>query len=147
PSSWTAPERRRAGFTTAGAPNARTSTGSSGSYSITRKRHPAEMGGEEVRAFLSHLAVAKHVSASTQNHALNALRFLYARVLERPLGAVPEIERANRLVRLPVVLSREEVAELLAEMEGLPQLVCRMLYGAGLRLLECLTLRVKDVDF
>jgi integron integrase len=110
-------------------------------------RHPAEMGGVEVRAFLSHLAVTKGVSSSTQNQALNALVFLYSRVLDRPLGTIPEIERAKRPVKLPVVLTRREVAEVLAEMDGVPQLVCRMLYGAGLRLLECLTLRVKDVDF
>jgi integron integrase len=110
-------------------------------------RHPAEMGGVEVQAFLSHLAVTKCVSASTQNQALNALVFLYNRVLERPLGPVPHIERAKRSVRLPVVLTRHEVSEVLAEMDGVPQLVCRMLYGAGLRLLECLTLRVKDIDF
>jgi integron integrase len=105
------------------------------------------MGADEVRSFLSHIAVRRRVSASTQNQALNALVFLYTRVLDRPLGPVPEIERAKRSVRLPVVLSRQEVAEILAEMNGTPQLVCRMLYGAGLRLLECLTLRVKDVDF
>jgi integron integrase len=91
--------------------------------------------------------VTKGVSSSTQNQALNALVFLYTRVLGRPLGDMPDIERAKRSVVLPVVLTRREVAEVLAEMDGVPQLVCRILYGAGLRLLECLTLRVKDVDF
>jgi integron integrase len=110
-------------------------------------RHPAEMGANEVRGFLTHLAIADRVSASTQNQAFNALLFLYRRVLERELGFVDGAERAKRPSRLPVVLSREEVRAIFCHLDGVPLIVCRLLYGAGLRLLEGLTLRVKDVDF
>jgi integrase len=110
-------------------------------------RHPAEMGAEEVRAFLSHLAVNEGVSASTQNQALNALVFLYGRVLGREVGLLDGVDRAKRPKRLPVVLTRSEVRTVLDGMEGVPLLVCQLLYGAGLRLLECLSLRVKDIDF
>jgi integron integrase len=105
------------------------------------------MGPEEVRAFLSHLAVNERVTASTQNQALCGLVFLYRHVLEKEPGLIEGIERAKAPKRLPVVLTRGEVRSLLGQMRGLPQLVCRLLYGAGLRLLECMTLRVKDVDF
>jgi integron integrase len=110
-------------------------------------RHPAEMGADEVRGFLTHLAVADRVSASTQNQAFNALLFLYRRVLERDLGLVDGAERAKRPSRLPVVLSREEVRAIFRHLDGVALIVCHLLYGAGLRLLEALTLRVKDVDF
>jgi integron integrase len=110
-------------------------------------RHPQEMGSDEVRAFLNHLAVNEHVSASTQNQALNALVFLYRRVLNRTLGLIDGIERAKRSQRVPIVLSREEVRALFKHLDGTPLLVCQLLYGAGLRLLEGLTLRVKDIDF
>ena len=111
------------------------------------KRHPAAMGAVEVNAFLSHLAVAGHVSASTQAQALSALVFLYRHVLEDPLPWLDEIVRAARPQRLPVVLSRDEVVALLARLEGTARLVASVLYGGGLRLLEALRLRVKDVDF
>ena len=110
-------------------------------------RHPDQMGAEEVGAFLSHLAVKEHVGASTQNQALNALVFLYGRVLGRDLGTLDAVARAKRPHRLPVVLTRDEIRAVFAHLEGTPLLVCRLLYGAGLRLLEALTLRVKDVDF
>jgi integron integrase len=110
-------------------------------------RHPAEMGPDEVRCFLSDLATTGRVSASTQNQALNALVFLYKRILGKELEAIGEIERAKYPKRLPVVLSQDEVKALLAAVEGIPHLVCRLLYGAGLRLLEGLRLRVKDIDF
>jgi len=110
-------------------------------------RHPQEMAAGEVRAFLTHLAVNEHVSASTQNQALNALVFLYRRVLNRNLGLIDGIERAKRSQRVPVVLSRDEVRALFKYLDGTPLLVCQLLYGAGLRLLEGLALRVKDVDF
>jgi integron integrase len=110
-------------------------------------RHPAEMGADEVRAFLSHLAVNQHVSASTQNQALCALTFLYRRVLDRDLGRIQEIERAKRKRPVPIVLRRDEVKALFSRLEGTPLLVCQLLYGAGLRLREGLTLRVKDLDF
>jgi integron integrase len=112
-----------------------------------RKTHPAAMGAAEVNAFLSHLAVVDHVGASTQAQALSALVFLYRHVLDDPLPWLDEIVRAQRPRRLPVVLSREQVGALLGELEGTPRLVASILYGGGLRLLEALRLRVKDVDF
>jgi len=110
-------------------------------------RHPGQMGADEVRSFLSHLAVHQRVSASTQNQALNALVFLYRRVLDRDVGLLEGVERAKRIRRLPVVLSRAEARVLFMHLEGVPLLVCKLLYGAGLRVLEGLRLRVKDVDF
>lgn len=110
-------------------------------------RHPRELGGQEVTEFLSHLAVAERVSASTQNQALNAVVFLYREVLHRELTGLDERLRATRPKRLPVVLTREEVRQLLAAMEGTPKLMAQLLYGTGLRLIELLRLRVKDVDF
>ena len=110
-------------------------------------RHPADMGADEVRCFLSHLAVNEHVSASTQNQALCALVFLYRRVLGRDLEGLDSIERAKAPRRLPVVVTRAEVRALLEHMSGVPRLVSWLLYGAGLRLMECLSLRVKDIDF
>lgn len=112
-----------------------------------RKRHPAAMGAEEVNAFLSHLAVEGNVSASTQAQALSALVFLYRNVLDDPLPWLDDIVRASRPRKLPVVLSREEVGSILGAMSGTPRLVAAVLYGGGLRLLEALRLRVKDVDF
>ena len=111
------------------------------------KRHPAAMGAEEVNAFLSHLAVEGKVSASTQAQALCALVFLYRHVLGDPLPWIDDIIRARRHRKLPVVLTREEVRGLLAVMRGTPRLVAAILYGGGLRLLEGLRLRIKDVDF
>jgi integron integrase len=105
------------------------------------------MGADEVRSFLSHLAVGERVSASTQNQALCALVFLYRRALGLDLGTIEGIERAKLARRVPVVLTRGEVRNVLDRMNGVPQLACWLLYGAGLRLLECLSLRVKDVDF
>lgn len=110
-------------------------------------RHPDEMGAEEVVEFLSHLAVRGRVSASTQNQALAALLFLYRVVLGRELEPLAGIARARRSRRLPVVMTREEVRLLLDELCGLQRLIAIVLYGSGLRLLECLRLRVQDVDF
>lgn len=110
------------------------------------KRHPEEMAEEEVSAFLTHLATKRRVSASTQNQALSALLFLYRNVLDRDLGALDAV-RAKKPRRLPVVLSRGEVLQLLENLEGTPKLVATLLYGAGLRLQEALRLRVKDLDF
>src|SRR5262249_21241013 len=112
-----------------------------------RPREAAAMGADEIRAFLSHIAVNERVTASTQNQALCALVFLYNRVLGAELEAIGEIERARVPKRLPVVLTRDEVRAVLGALDGVPRLVCRMLYGGGLRLVECLSLRVKDVDF
>ena len=110
------------------------------------KRHPADMGEVEVNAFLTDLAVSKRVSASTQNQALAALLFLYEKVLRRPLDRLEGVVRAKRPKRLPVVLSREEVQRILAQLNGAYRLIALLQYGAGLRLLECLQLRVKDLD-
>ncbi len=112
-----------------------------------RKRHPRDLGVTEVNAFLTHLAVEAHVSASTQNQALSALLFLYGAVLERPLGALEGVVRAKRPRRLPVVLTPDEVYRVLARMQGVPLMVALLLYGAGMRLMEALRLRVKDLDF
>lgn len=102
-----------------------------------RKRHPDEMGHAEVAAFLSHLAVDRQVSASTQNQALCALLFLYRDVLQKPVGHLEGLVRARWPVRVPVVLTRDEVRAVLAELQGTTWLVVSLLYGAGLRLLEC----------
>jgi integron integrase len=111
------------------------------------KRHPTDMGARELTEFLSHLAVQRNVSASTQNQALNALLFLYRDVLKIQLPWLDEVQRAKKPQHLPVVFTREEVRALLAQLEGTRWLMAMLTYGAGLRLLECLRLRVKDVDF
>ncbi len=111
------------------------------------KRHPKEMGSAEVEAFLTGLAVQGKVAASTQNQALAALLFLYREVLGIELPWMDDIRRAKRPLRLPVVLDRAQTAALLAEMDGVTALMASLLYGAGLRLMECLRLRVQDVDF
>jgi integron integrase len=111
------------------------------------KRHPETMGAEEVNAFLSYLATDRNVSASTQNQALGALLFLYRHVFDEPLPWLKDLIRAMRPARLPVVLTADEVRSVLAQMRGTPHLVATLLYGSGLRLMEALMLRVKDVDF
>ena len=111
------------------------------------KKHPAEMGAVEVTAFLTHLARERSVASATQNQALSALLFLYGQVLGKPLPWMDQIERAKTPVKVPVVLTREEVKALLAQLEGTKWIMASLLYGAGLRLRECLKLRVKDVDF
>src|SRR5262245_11029639 len=111
------------------------------------KRHPAQMGGPQVTAFLNHLAAERHVASATQNQALSALLFLYKEVLAQALPWLNELDRVKRPVRLPVVLSEAEVRALLAQLDGTKWLMASLLYGAGLRLTECLTLRVKDIDF
>ena len=111
------------------------------------QRHPREMGKAEIEAFLSHLTTARQVAVSTQNQALNALVFLYREVLHQPFEQLGAVERPVRRPKVPVVLSQGEVLRLLAAMAGTPGLFARLLYGTGLRLLEGLRLRVKDVDF
>ncbi len=111
------------------------------------KRHPREMGAKEVEYFLTELAVKGKVSASTQNQALSALLFLYREVLGQELPWMDEIRRAKRPERLPVVLTHGEVADVLAQMNGVTWLMASLLYGAGLRVMECVRLRVQDVDF
>jgi len=111
------------------------------------KRHPTEMGEAEINAFLSDLAVRKKVSASTQNQALSALLFLYRNVLGKSVESLGDVVRARRPERLPVVLTPAEVKSVLSRLDGTPRLVATLLYGSGMRLMECLRLRVKDVDF
>jgi integron integrase len=112
-----------------------------------RKRHPAEMGEAEVAVFLTHLAVDRRVSASTQNQALNALLFLYKQVLNRDIGLIQGVTRAKRPRHLPTVLTRDEVQSVLTRMSGREWLMAGLMYGAGLRVTECLRLRIKDIDF
>jgi integron integrase len=121
---------------------------SEGAEREKRWRHPREMGGPEVVQFLTHLAVAGNVAASTQNQALNALVFLYEQVLQKPLGELGEFARVNRPARLPEVLTQEQTQRVLTALRpGTTALIVRLLYGTGLRLIEALRLRVKDVDF
>jgi integron integrase len=105
------------------------------------------MGAEEIRAFLTHLAIDCRVAASTQNVALNALLFLYRHVLQQDFPALGNLERAKRPRRVPTVFTPEEVTAVLAQLTGMHHLMASLLYGAGLRLMECLRLRVKDLDF
>jgi integron integrase len=111
------------------------------------KRHPRELGVNEIRAYLTHLAVHKQVAASTQNVALSALLFLYKEVLHMTLPYIDNIERAKRSKRLPVVFTREEVKRILGNLTGTHHLVIALLYGTGMRLNESLRLRIKDIDF
>ena len=110
-------------------------------------RHPREMGGPEVEQFLTYLATDRQVAASTQNQALSAILFLYREALELDLPWLDGMVRAKRPARIPVVLSRDEVRRVLAQLEGTHWLAASLLYGSGLRVSECLRLRVKDVDF
>lgn len=111
------------------------------------KRHPKEMGGEEVAAFLTYLTVQRNVAPATQSQALNALMYLYSKVLKRPLGEINGIVRPKKKPKIPVVLSQTEVANLLSALEGTHWLVACLLYGSGLRLMEGIRLRLKDIDF
>jgi len=110
-------------------------------------RDPRALGAAEVKRFLEHLAVHRTVAASTQNQALNALVFLYTQVLDQPLGELDSFTRAKRPRRLPVVLAGAEARALLAALDGVQRLMASLLYGTGMRLMECVRLRVKDVDF
>lgn len=112
-----------------------------------QKRHPKEMGVDEIRQYLSHLATEDHVAASTQNVALSALLFLYREVMLIDLPLIEGVERAKRPQRIPVVLTPEEVKRVLAQLTGTHHLMASLLYGSGLRLMECVRLRVKDLDF
>jgi integron integrase len=110
------------------------------------KRHPAELGEPEITAFLNYLATKRKVAAATQNQALSALLFLYKHVLGRELAWLDGLQRASRPVRLPTVLTRTEAGALLGQLTGTRWLMASLLYGSGLRLMECLRLRVKDID-
>jgi integron integrase len=110
------------------------------------KRHPRELGPSELSQFLSSLATEQHCSASTQSQALSALVFLYRYVLQEPFEWLTELVHAKRPIRLPTVLTRREVAQVLRNMHSTTQLMAALMYGSGLRLMECCTLRVKDID-
>ncbi|RKY53585.1 MAG: integron integrase, partial [Candidatus Neomarinimicrobiota bacterium] len=111
------------------------------------KRHPKEMGKTEINQFLSHLAVNRNVAASTQNQALCALLFLYKEVLSQDIGDLGDVIRAKKPKRLPIVLTPEEVRLVLNQFSGVSWLMINLLYGSGLRQMECLRLRVQDIDF
>ncbi|MFM7442106.1 MAG: phage integrase N-terminal SAM-like domain-containing protein, partial [Snowella sp.] len=108
-----------------------------------QKKHPREMGEEEIKSFLSHLAVERNVAAATQNQALNAILFLYREVLKIELGNISEFLRAKGHKRLPTVLTKEEVQKIIRHLSGVEHLIVQLLYGSGLRLAEALNLRVK----
>ncbi|MDB5987173.1 MAG: integron integrase [Nevskia sp.] len=110
------------------------------------KRHPRELGAEAMAAFLTHLATDRKVAASTQNQALAALLFLYRQVLALDVPWIKDVVRAKKPRRLPTVLSRSEVQALMTHLDGPMSLIVRLLYGSGMRLMECVRLRVKDVD-
>ena len=110
-------------------------------------RHPREMAGPEITAFLTYLALNQKVSASTQDQALSAMLFLYRHVIGRPIGNLGEVVRARRPERLPVVMSRDEVSAVLTCLQGDKWLAASLMHGAGLRLMECLQLRVQDISF
>ena len=110
------------------------------------KRHPQEMGSVEVEAFLTHLAIKEHVAASTQNQALSALLFLYREVLHQELERPIQALRAQKPRRLPTVLTKDEVIQVIQCMSGTHQLMTKLLYGSGLRVSECVQLRVKDMS-
>ncbi|MEE9167463.1 MAG: integron integrase [Candidatus Neomarinimicrobiota bacterium] len=111
------------------------------------KKHPREMGKHQIEAFLSHLAVNRNVSASTQRQALNAIVFLYRQVLDIPVSKSIEPVRAKRHRHLPTVMTQEEVVTVLDQMQGTHSIMAKLLYGGGLRLMECIRLRVGDLDF
>ncbi len=111
------------------------------------KRHPVEMGENEVAAFLTYLAVNRNVAPATQRQALNAMVFLYRKVLDKPLGEIQGVVHSKRKEKIPVVLTQLEVANMLSKLEGVHWLSGCLLYGSGLRLMECIRLRVQDIDF
>jgi integron integrase len=111
------------------------------------KRHPKDMGEIEIKAFLTNLAVNKNVAASTQNQAFNALLFLYREVLKQNFGDISDTVRAKKPKKLPVVFTKEEVRLIINQLDGNKWLMAQLLYGAGLRVMECVRLRVKDIDY
>lgn len=112
-----------------------------------KKRHPLEMGEQEIREFLSNLATQLNVARATQNLALQSILFLYREVLHREITHIDNIERAKKEAKVPIVFTRDEVTQILSNMKSTPYLMASLLYGAGLRLMECIRLRVKDIDF
>ena len=111
------------------------------------KRHPKDMGAEEIRAFINNLANNHHVSSSTQNQALQGILFLYKNILNKDVGWIEDIKRSSRIKHLPVVLSKKEVSKVFEHLSGTTKIVVSLLYGSGLRLSEALKLRIKDIDF
>jgi len=111
------------------------------------KRHPKDMGAEEIRAFINNLANNHHVSSSTQNQALQGILFLYKNILNKDVGWIEDIKRSSRIKHLPVVLSKKEVSKVFEHLSGTTKVVVSLLYGSGLRLSEALKLRIKDIDF
>lgn len=114
---------------------------------FNNKIHPEKLGPEEIKNFINNLAVSRHVSASTQNQALQGVLYLYKNVLKKEVGWIEDIKHSTRVKHLPVVFSKREVIKIFEHLEGIPKLVVSLLYGGGLRLAECLNLRVKDIDF
>ena len=114
---------------------------------FNNKKHPNEMGKEEIQKFVNYLAIEKHVSASTQNQALQGILYLYKNVLMKDVGWIEDIKRATRIKHLPVVFSKKETAKIFEQLSGVPKLIISLLYGGGLRLNEALNLRIKDIDF
>jgi integron integrase len=112
-----------------------------------KKRHPKDMGAEEIQAFITHLAVERHLAASSQNQALSAIMFLYRHVLHKEIDLSASLIQAEKSKTLPVVLTHQEAMTVIAKMTGTPRLMAKILYGSGLRLMECMRLRVKDIDF
>ena len=110
------------------------------------KRHPKDMGAEEIKAFINNLATNHHVSSATQNQALQGILFLYKNILNKDVGWIEEIKFAHRKKHLPVVLTKDEVKKIFENLDGIALMISKLLYGSGLRLGECLSLRVKDVD-
>ncbi len=111
------------------------------------KRHPNEMGKDEIQKFINHLAVEQHVSSSTQNQALQAILYLYKNILNKNVGWLDDIKHATRIKHLPEVFSRNETTKIFEHLNGTPKLIVSLLYGSGLRLSEALSLRIKDIDF
>lgn len=114
---------------------------------FNNKKHPLEMGANEIRNYVNHLAIADKVSSSTQNQALQAILFLYKDILKTDVGWINQIERVARTKHIPVVFSKAEAKQVLENMDGVARLISSLLYGGGLRLNECLRLRIKDIDF
>ncbi len=114
---------------------------------FNNKIHPDKLGPEEIKNFINNLAVSRHVSSSTQNQALQGVLYLYKNVLKKEVGWIDDIKHSTRVKHLPVVFSKREVIKIFEHLEGTPKLVVSLLYGGGLRLSECLNLRVKDIDF
>lgn len=112
-----------------------------------KKRHPLEMGEQQIREFLSNLASQLNVARATQNLALQSILFLYREVLHKEIAHIDNIERAKKEAKVPIVFTRDEVTQILSNMKSTPYLMASLLYGAGLRLMECVRLRVKDIDF